>query len=252
MVKIQKPFISVIIPTYNEGSNPFYKETLASLSSILDLELIIVDRSSQDQTRNDAIQHNATIIESKQNTRAGRLNQGIAVANGKIIFLHHPRSIIDIKCIDYLKTHYDYISWGGLTHAFDGCHPFYEFTSWYSNIIRGKFKQVLYLDHCIFFRRDLVSQNILRSHFIPEVDIFEDTLLSYQLQKIGDITIVPFQSKTSTIRFKKNGIFKQALLNQWLKISFLLGGSVRVMNRFYEKKLSLNSSYSSNNNSSKI
>jgi glycosyltransferase involved in cell wall biosynthesis len=248
MIKNCQKFISIIIPTFNEGTNSFYTETLKSLASIPDLELIIVDRSSQDQTQCLAQKYGAKVIKSTNNTRAARLNEGIFAATGKIILLHHPRSKIDTLCIEYLKKNYHNISWGGLIHSFDFEHPLLKFTSWYSNNIRAKMKQILYLDHCIFFRQDLLNLSFKGKKIVPEVDIFEDTLLSFKLQKLGDPTLIPYSSKTSIIRFKKVGIFKQSFLNQVLKLAFVLGYPVKSLNKIYENDLSLNSKYISKGN----
>lgn len=243
MISNSQTFISIIIPTFNEGTNNFYIETLKSLSSMPDLELIIVDRSSQDETQDLAQKYGAKVINSTHNTRAARLNEGILASTGKIIFLHHPRSKIDTLCVEYLKKHYDDISWGGLIHSFDVEHPILNFTSWYSNNIRSKMKQILYLDHCIFVRRDLLKRYFQEKMIVPEVDIFEDTLLSLKLQKLGDLTLIPYSSKTSVIRFRKKGIFKQSFLNQILKLAFILGLPAKRLNQIYENELPLNSLY---------
>lgn len=250
MIEKGSPFISVIIPTFNEESNPYYLKSLKSLSEISDLELIIVDRSSQDKTQAWAREFSALVLMSTQNSRAGRLNEGISAAKGKVILLHHPRSIIEINFVDLIKKNYKNLSWGGLTHVFDHSHYFYKFTSWYSNTIRGKFNQILYLDHCIFFRADIFTKEELDQGLVPVVDIFEDTLLSYRLQNKGDITILPSRSWTSPIRFQNNGILRQALLNQSLKLAFYVNVSPCVINRIYEKNLSLNSHYSIKNTDS--
>ena len=83
----------------------------------------------------------------------------------------------------------------------------------------------------------------MNPELIPDVDIFEDTLLSQKLQAFGDLQILPFNSMTSSIRFKKNGLLKQSLMNQWLKIAFMFNLSLENMNKIYEKGLALNSKY---------
>ena len=108
------------------------------------------------------------------------------------------------------------------------------------NFIRGDFRKIYYLDHCIFFQKDLVGSD---KNFVPDVDIFEDTYLSQKLAKISFPTRLRFTSTTSAIRFQKNGVWRQAILNQILKAGFLLGISKTFMNKVYEKGLNLNSKY---------
>ena len=131
------------------------------------------------------------------------------------------------------------VTWGGLTHKFDVKHPLLKFTSWYSNMVRGRIREILYLDHCIFFKRSLLSEEAP----VPEVDIFEDTLLSLKLKRISHLEILPFISLTSSIRFTHRGIFFQAIVNQLMKVGYFLNFSDKWMNRLYEGSLRLNSRY---------
>ena len=211
------------------------------------VEVICVDSFSKDNTvqiieSKKAPEFNIRMIQCETNSRAKRLNIGIKEAIGEVVFLHHPRSIIDRNSLNYLAENYNQLSWGGLTHKFDRNHYLLKFTSWYSNQIRGKWRSILYLDHCIFFRRELLEND---KSPVPEVDIFEDTYLSLKLKKItkSSAVILPFNSQTSAIRFEKNGIWLQAIMNQILKICYMLNVPHKTMNKIYEKGLSLNSRY---------
>lgn len=234
-----KPIISIIIPTHNELRMDYLRKSLENLSGLEGVELIIVDKKSDDGTSELALKHADKFISSRENSRAGRLNQGIEMSSGEIIFLHHPRSLIDPGVMEYLKKNKENFMWGGLLHQFDSNHPLLEFTSWYSNNVRGRIREILYLDHCIFFKKTLIN----RQPFIPAVDIFEDTLLSLKLRKLAPLHLLPFVSKTSAVRFNQNGTWRQAMFNQLLKIGFILKLSDKWMNRLYEAGLSLNSTY---------
>jgi hypothetical protein len=78
---------------------------------------------------------------------------------------------------------------------------------------------------------------------IPDVDIFEDTELSIRLSKVSKPKLIPIKVTTSAIRFSKNGLWKQSLMNQSLKAAYHLGIDPKKMNSLYEKGLSLNSKY---------
>lgn len=167
-------------------------------------------------------------------TRAQRLNIGISKSKGNMILLHHPRSQIDPRGIEHLLRLQDQKIWGGFTHKFDQEHVILNYTSWYSNIWRPQMSSILYLDHCLFFHRSLLSQPI------PDVPIFEDTLLCYELRKHAKPLVLPYYSITSAIRYQDRGILRQAMLNQILKMGFYFGVSLPAMNDWYEKQLKLN------------
>ena len=231
------PKLSVVIPTFNEEKNLFFRKTLENLAGFEETEVICVDRESSDKTAQLVEQKGWTLLPSSENSRAERLNLGIEKAKSDFILLNHPRSTVDPAGIQYLLDHRQELAWGGFRHSFDKKHPLLEFTSWYSNNVRGKHRGIVFLDHCIFFWRHLLNQKI------PKVDIFEDTEISKILLWSQPPVILDFPATTSAERFYKNGVLKQGLLNQGLKMGYYLGISDEKMNRFYEKGLSLNSVY---------
>lgn len=50
------------------------------------------------------------------------------------------------------------------------------------------------------------------------------------------MTLLPGIITTSARRFNKRGVWRQALLNQYLKILFHIGANKQKMNRLYEIK----------------
>ena len=232
--------ISVIFSTFNELSLNYFEKSLCLLSKYRDhLEIICVDGGSRDGTIELAKKYNVTVIKTSKNSRAKRLNIGIMQSRFQMILLHHPRSILNEQGLRFLLKNKDKYEWGGFTHLFDKTHPMLLFTSWYSNNVRAKIKEIVYLDHCIFIKKYLLQ----KVGNVPELDIFEDTQLSINLKEYYAPKLIPYPSKTSSIRFDKNGIFKQALLNQYLKIKYLMKADHIQMNKVYEKKLELNSKY---------
>ncbi|NQZ02804.1 MAG: glycosyl transferase, family 2, partial [Bdellovibrionales bacterium] len=166
--------------------------------------------------------------------RAERLQKGYELSSGSLVIFHHPRSLLAQGAFDWLLAEGQNLAWGGFTHEFDNSHPLLRFTSFYSNRIRPRFGRVVYLDHCIYFQRDLLDSPI------PSIPIFEDTEISKILAKHGSPKILPFESRTSAVRFETNGVFKQALLNQKAKLQYHLGHNRKEMNREYEQGLNLN------------
>lgn len=76
---------------------------------------------------------------------------------------------------------------------------------------------------------------------IPDVEIFEDTELSKILKTYSHPIRLTDAAQTSAIRFQKNGLYRQAIMNQVLKLGYSLKVPAKTMNRLYEKGLGLNS-----------
>lgn len=239
------PLISIVVPVLNESQTGVFSQVLSSLKHLHEAktsQVLFVDGGSDDETVALCQEHGLDVVVCPTNSRAKRINEGVKRALSDFILVHHPRSVIEPGAIALLIEARDHLLWGGFTHRFDRHHPFLAFTSWYSNHIRPALWKVLYLDHCLFFHR---HPNLLE---LPEVDIFEDTLLSQNLYALyGPPIVFPKYSTTSAIRFVKNGFLKQGLINQYMKLLFFFRADHEKMNKLYEKKLNLNASYIKDN-----
>ncbi len=226
--------ISIVIPTRNENDESYLLKMSARYPSSDELEYLIIDTDSKESLLNRINRSDFRVLRTELQTRAERLQRGFEEAEGELIVFHHPRSLLPEEAFDHLIRHRETLNWGGFTHQFDELSPGLKFTSWYSNKVRPRLWKILYLDHCLFFKKDLLTQKI------PAIPIFEDTEISKILRASGRPQILPFVSQTSAIRFQRNGFWKQALKNQSLKIAYLLDGSPEKMNAFYEKHINLN------------
>ena len=219
--------ISVVIPVHRNGAD-WLPRILARLNGIDGLEVICAGDAPPPDGRG------ARFVRVEGPSRGARLQAGIDAASHRTILLHHPRSLIPADGLRWLAAGAGGSRWGGFTHAFDWDHPLLRFTSWYSNRIRAARRGIVYLDHCVYFDKKFLTRPI------PPVEIFEDTELSLILRESGLPTLAPFTATTSAVRFRANGPWRQALLNLRMKLSYLLGGSHRLMNARYERGLRLN------------
>lgn len=231
--------ISIIYASYNEENNHQFKEGIKRFSSLKEkysLEIICVDGNSSDGTINFLKKFPVTIIQTKLANRSERYNVAAKMAKGEILLINHPRSLLDINAIEELLNYHIKYEWGAFTHRFDFAHPILIFTSWYSNHIRGDLFKIYYLDHCYFIKKDL----FLKINGFPNIAIFEDTELCKRLNKMAKPIRLKSTSTTSAIRFLKNGIIKQAILNQWMKLNYYFSFRPEKMNEVYEKDINLN------------
>ncbi len=205
------------------------------------LDVIVVDTPSDDGMKDECQKRNFTYLESSAVSRASRLNEGIKAAIGPWIIFHHPRSIL-AQGFKQEILGIEKPSWGAFTHQFDQQHPLLNFTSFWSNHIRGDLSRIYYLDHCLFAHQDILKN--IDQPFGTD-DIFEDTHFCEQLKKISIPTRLKTSSITSSIRFRQNGLYKQAIMNQFLKIGYKIKMDRKLMNKIYERGLSLNQTYKS-------
>jgi len=219
--------VSVVVPVHAGGAD-WLPRILARLAEVPGLEVICAGDAPPPEGSG------ARFVRVDAASRGARLQAGIDAASHPTLLLHHPRSLVPAEGLRWLASRAGRAGWGGFTHAFDWDHPLLRFTSWYSNRVRAA-RGIVYLDHCVFFEKSLLTRPI------PPVEIFEDTELSLILRESGPPALAPFISETSAVRFRANGPWRQALLNQRLKLSYLLGASHRRMNARYERGLGLNS-----------
>ncbi|MGB3293250.1 MAG: glycosyltransferase [Phormidesmis sp.] len=240
---------SVVLPCFNESRHGYLPKILENLSQQTGEKQIIAAVSpSTDDTLAIIQQFPAVeIVETAASNRAQRLNAGIKASVGEWVLLHHPATLLPagnalIQAKSVLTDSPDGPGaiWGGFAHSFDIDHWLLRFTSWYSTTQRSQRQRILYLDHCIFVRRQL----LISIGGVPDMDIFEDTALSLALAQWGKPVIASGKIVTSARRFRDRGIYRQALLNQLLKLMYHTQLDPKKLNWLYESKSQINVGYS--------
>ena len=239
-----QPSLSVVLPCLNELRHSYLPRILDNLTQQQGAaELIAVVSPSQDATREIIARYpQITLIDTDAQNRAQRLTVGITASQGDVVVLHHPATLLPertaLQQVQQLMADPS-IVWGGFHHSFDVDHWLLRFTSWYSNTQRAVRGQILYLDHCIFARREALE----KIGGVPNMDIFEDTALSQALQPFGPPQLVPGTVVTSARRFQQRGLYRHAVLNQALKLMYYLDLDPKYMNWLYEGKAQINVRY---------
>ena len=241
---------SVVLPCFNESRHGYLPKILENLRSQTgSKQLIAVVSPSQDDTLAIIQQFpEIEIIQATASNRAQRLNVGINASKGEYVLLHHPATLLPENTAFQLaeaalKQHS--AVWGGFVHSFDMDHWLLRFTSWYSTRVRSR-QSILYLDHCIF----ATKRALIAVGGVPDMDIFEDTALSIALRDFGrasgytgSAAIASGKVTTSARRFRDRGIYRQALVNQMLKLMYHAKLDPQRLNWLYEGKSQINVSY---------
>lgn len=238
---------SVILPCLNEIRHGYLECILSNLvRQNGEKEIIAVVSDSADGTDRILEEYASRfaeirVVRSLAHNRAQRLNAGIAISQGEVILLHHPATLLpEVIALQLIEEALEAGGqWGAFQHSFDLSHWLLRFTSWYSDNVRVRQKGIVYFDHCPFAKRQILMQ----VGNVPDLDIFEDTLLSDRLCQLSRPVIAKGTVTTSARRFQQRGIYRHAILNQLLKICYHFNIDPQWLNRLYEQKSSINVKY---------
>lgn len=210
--------ISVIIPTLNEAAN--LPNTLHCFNAgHLDIEIIIVDGGSHDQTLTIAQDAGAVIVCTAPG-RAHQLNTGAQYATGDAyLFLHADTQLPQNWqhwITQTLQNPHNIAGAFELAIATD--RPGIRLVEWGVQV-RSRLLQLPYGDQAIFLRAATFQQ----LGGFPDLRIMEDFQFVKRLQSLGHIAIVPAKVITSGRRWETLGVFRTTLLNQMMILGFYLG-----------------------------
>lgn len=222
--------ISIIIPTLNEAEN--IKEAIATTQPNTNIEVIIVDGGSKDDTIKIAQSLGVKIISSSPG-RAVQMNTGAVAATGEILLFLHADTCLPTGFDDMVRTALQQP--GTVAGAFklriDASLLSLRWVEWGINV-RSHFYQMPYGDQAIFLTKAVFQQ----IGGFPELPIMEDFELMRRLKRIGRIVIIPIPVVTSARRWLQKGVFKTTLLNQIVIIAYLLGVSPERICRWYRRE----------------
>ncbi|NES24567.1 MAG: glycosyltransferase family 2 protein [Symploca sp. SIO3E6] len=222
--------ISIIIPVLNEANT--IEEVLVRLSSIQNVEVIVVDGGSQDETRTIAQSLGVKVIATTAG-RAHQMNIGAAAATGDILlFLHADTSLPPSFDILVHQTLQDPQTIAGafelrIDAQLRGLRLIEKMVNW-----RSHFLAMPYGDQAIFLRTTTFKQ----IGGFPNLPIMEDFELMRCLKRRGKITILSASVLTSGRRWQKLGVLKTTLINQVVIIAYFLRISPDIIVRWYRSK----------------
>ena len=222
--------ISIIIPVLNEAQN--IRQAIASTQPSTNIEVIVVDGGSQDDTYKIASDLNVTIISSLPG-RAVQMNKGARLAKGDILLFIHADTRLPSGFDVMIRTVLQETGTvaGAFTLRIDAEVASLRLVEWGVNM-RSRFLQMPYGDQAIFITKDIFN----KIGNFPELPFMEDFEIMRRLKRIGRITIISVPVITSARRWLQKGIWKTTLINQIIIIAYLLGVPPQRLVRWYRQK----------------
>jgi uncharacterized protein len=219
--------ISVIIPTLNEAAN--LPRTLACLERLPQLEIIIADGGSQDQTGEIAQAFGAQVIQTAPG-RSTQMNQAAQQATGEVLLFLHADTLLPRDWRQWVTQTLEnpQIIAGAFELAIDAPHPGLRWIEWGVKW-RSRLLQLPYGDQAIFLRAATFHQ----MGGFPDLGIMEDFVFVRRLKLLGRIAIVPVAVQTSARRWESRGVWPTMWLNQVILVGFHLGISPDRLRRWY-------------------
>ncbi|MBE9216168.1 TIGR04283 family arsenosugar biosynthesis glycosyltransferase [Plectonema cf. radiosum LEGE 06105] len=221
------PKISIIIPTLNESKN--IKATLASTQISTNIEVIVVDGGSQDNTIDIVQSLGIKVITGYQN-RACQMNAGAMNATGDILLFLHADTLLppNFDAMIRIGLQQPKTVAGAFSLRINAPQTGLRLVEWGVKF-RSKWLQMPYGDQGIFITKKIFND----IGGFPELPIMEDFELVRSLKRLGGINLIPVPVITSPRRWLKKGVWQTTLINQIVIIAYFLGVSPNRIRSWY-------------------
>jgi rSAM/selenodomain-associated transferase 2 len=230
-MKIEK--ISIIIPVLNEALG--ISTVIKRIGDASDVEIIVVDGGSQDETVNIAKSFSVKLICTTPG-RASQMNAGAAIATGDILLFLHGDTILptnfDTLIREILQD--SKVMAGAFELRIDSQRRGVRLIERMVKM-RSHFLSMPYGDQAIFLKT-AVFHDI---GGFPNLPIMEDFELIRCLRKKGKIGIIPAPVITSGRRWEKLGVVKTTLINQLIVAGYFLGIPPEELVGWYRQRIKL-------------
>lgn len=218
--------LSVIVPTLDEAEG--IEASLATLPPFRDIELIVVDGGSHDDTPTRASRFTDRVIRSAPG-RARQMNAGTEMARGRyLLFLHadtrlpaHADRLIELalsgeRC------------WGRFDIRLEGRHPMLPVIATAMNI-RSRLTGIATGDQALFMTREAFTT----VGGFPEQPLMEDIEMSRRLKRLSSPACLRHKVVSSGRRWEQQGAWATISLMWRLRFRYWRGESPETLAREY-------------------
>jgi rSAM/selenodomain-associated transferase 2/rSAM/selenodomain-associated transferase 1 len=228
---LDRDIVSVIIPTRQEENR--IAKTVERLLALPDVEVIVVDGESTDQTIPRASQAGAQTFSSPDG-RGSQLNLGASIARGQSLLFLHADTQLPSDFPRRVKRHLEQhdISAGAFSFEVDEPAAVPWLIRWGANV-RSRWFSLPFGDQAIFTR----ASTFWKQAGFRSWPILEDVALVRDLAREGRITIDPAPAITSARRWKAVGPWRTWRINQLVLLGYLFGCPPERLAHYYRKSL---------------
>ncbi|MFB1489950.1 MULTISPECIES: glycosyltransferase [unclassified Thiocapsa] len=230
------PSLSIIIPTRRVG--PHLEPCLdACRCAFPGAEIIVVVAcSGADPVRPVELPRPPGLIAGATQTlfatpgRGPQCNAGARAAAGELLLFLHDDSLLPPQAAALTQSAFaaDDAELACFRLRFDDVHWLLGVYGWFS-----RFDSLLtsFGDQGILIRRRFFDQ----LGGFPDWPLFEDVELLRRARRRARVLKLPGEVTTSAVRFRRNGVVRQQLMNAWLILRYLLGAAPTRLAELYER-----------------
>lgn len=222
--------ISVIVPTYNEEARiGTLIDYLISNKGNSDVEIIIVDGGSKDNTVNITKTKKVKCEVVKLCGRASQMNQGAKVASGDVLYFLHADTFPPLSYTNCIKESIlsGYTS-GCCAYNFDSNRwplKINSFFTQFNGLLSGGGDQTLYVTKSIFEKM---------GGFNPDYIIMEDFEFSKRLKAKARFKVIKSRATVSDRKYKKNSYLRVSAANLIAMLMFWFKAHPQKINTTYK------------------
>jgi rSAM/selenodomain-associated transferase 2 len=216
---------SIIIPTYNEAD-----QIAATISKTHaangqhEIEIIVVDGGSSDETVKIATACGARAITSERKGRAAQMNKGAASAKGEILYFLHADSIPPQGFTTQILNVYNKgIKSGCFRLKFDHDHWFLKANAWFT---RFNVNAVRFGDQSLFVAKEVFEKS---GGFREDLVMMEDQEIIHRLKRHGKFRVLNDVVITSARKYLDNGVYRMQGIFYRIWAMYYLGYSQEQM-----------------------
>jgi rSAM/selenodomain-associated transferase 2 len=221
--------LAVVIPTLNEAAN--IEAALASVLAEPDVEAIVADGGSTDETRALAERAGARVIMAAAG-RSAQQNAGAAASRSTLLLFLHGDTRLPAGWAEVVRQTLvrPDVALGAFRLRIDGATLVERIVAAGANL-RSRTWGLPYGDQALFLRRSTFE----RLGGFAALPIMEDWDLARRAKRLGHIQIAKAAVTTSARRWRRLGVARTLLRNQAVLIGWRLGIAPARLAAFYRR-----------------